>query len=281
MIIKDFFPAAPLRPYVHCFRILHFQYAQSQRIPLKAYQPKPEIVIHFVLRDFLSVKSSDSSTTKFSPVTIVGQNAQTRILTTGSEFLDLQIVFHPTGFYRLTGIPANEINDLLIDATSIFHVEADAAFHRLQNAENYFETLRLGENFVFGLIRKLKKSFDQKDAAIQHLIESGGNLSLDWLAKESCLCARQFERKFIERTGVNPKLLSRLARFNKAVNMKNKYHEWNWLRIALECGYYDYQHLVKDYKLFTGGSPLTFHQLEKKAPESVLGLAKDLWNSRS
>jgi AraC-like DNA-binding protein len=281
MIIKDFFPAAPFRPYVHCFRILHFQYSQTQRIPVKAYQPKPEIVLHFVLRDFLSVNRSDDLKTKFSPVTIVGQNTQTRILTTGNEFLDLQIVFHPTGFYRLTGIPANEINDQLIDATSIIHVDADAAFHRLQNAENYFDILRLGEDFVFGLIKKIKKSFDQKDAAIQHLIESGGNLSLDWLAKESCLCARQFERKFIERTGINPKLLARLARFNKAVNMKNKYSEWNWLRIAIECGYYDYQHLAKDYKLFTGGSPITFHQLENRAPESVLGLAKDLWQSRS
>ena len=112
------------------------------------------------------------------------------------------------------------------------------------------------------------------------MIQSGGNISLDWLAKESCLCPKQFKRKFYERTGVNPKPYAKIIRLTKAFNTKNRYPNMDWLRIAVECGYFDYQHLVKDYKQFTGFTPTEFHLLENNSPESRLRLADDLYRSR-
>jgi hypothetical protein len=52
------------------------------------------------------------------------------------------------------------------------------------------------------------------------------------------------------------------------------------LRIALECGYFDYQHLVKDYAAFTKHTPNDFHLLESHSPERRLGLADGVYKSR-
>jgi AraC-like DNA-binding protein len=65
-----------------------------------------------------------------------------------------------------------------------------------------------------------------------------------------------------------------MARFDKAFRMKNRFPDRDWLSIALHCGYYDYQHLVKSYKEFTGYTPVQFFAIDNHAPERILGHAE-------
>ena len=43
---------------------------------------------------------------------------------------------------------------------------------------------------------------------------------------------------------------------------------------AIRCGYHDYQHLVKDYKEFTGYTPPQFFAIDNGSPERVFGDAE-------
>jgi len=56
--------------------------------------------------------------------------------------------------------------------------------------------------------------------------------------------------------------------------MKNRFPKKDWLSIAIECGYHDYQHLAKDYKEFTGLSPAQFTELDTKGPDRIIGVAE-------
>lgn len=51
--------------------------------------------------------------------------------------------------------------------------------------------------------------------------------------------------------------------------MNNTGPEADWLLIALSCGYYDYQHLVKDYMEFTGLTPQALFKLERKTRKEI------------
>jgi len=73
--------------------------------------------------------------------------------------------------------------------------------------------------------------------------------------------------------GVSPKFLARISRFDKAFSLKQINPSLDWLSIALQTGYNDYQHLVKDYKDLTGLSPNQFHEIESKSPERLFGQA--------
>lgn len=73
---------------------------------------------------------------------------------------------------------------------------------RLQLAKSYTELLVIGESLVRMLVSHTRKGFHQLDSVAKHMTKVDGNVSLDWLAKESCLCTKQFKRKFNERTGV-------------------------------------------------------------------------------
>jgi transcriptional regulator GlxA family with amidase domain len=112
------------------------------------------------------------------------------------------------------------------------------------------------------------------------MLKTGGNVSLDWLAKEACYSIKQFRRKFVEQVGINPQYYSRIIRFTQAFNLHNKSPDLDWLSVALETGYYDYQHLAKDYKEFSYHTPVEFSLLESKSPERVLGIANEVYKSR-
>ncbi len=103
------------------------------------------------------------------------------------------------------------------------------------------------------------------------LINPAGH-SLDWLARQSSLSIRQFIRKFEERTGVSPKMFDRISRFDRVYRLKNNQPDLDWLSIALANGYYDYQHLAKDYRDFTRMTPVSFYETDRKAPERLFGM---------
>jgi transcriptional regulator GlxA family with amidase domain len=166
------------------------------------------------------------------------------------------------------------------DASLIFHKNIQFTLEQLQHAKNYTEMLEVIESFSFELIRQNRKKRLPLDTVSQQMIHQGGNVSLDGLADDACLCTKQFKRKFYESAGVNPKTYARIIRFNKAYNLKNAYPNRDWLGIAIQCGYYDYQHLVRDYKEFTGLPPNEYHLLERQAPESILGLTDILYWDR-
>jgi AraC-like DNA-binding protein len=80
----------------------------------------------------------------------------------------------------------------------------------LKNAASYTEMIFIAESFSVRLIRLSKKDLHSIDVTAKLLLHSTQHSSLDWLANESCLSAKQFEWKFYERVGISPSLFARL-----------------------------------------------------------------------
>lgn len=280
MLLKDFRPSAAISEYVHLFRIVHFLFGPDDPLPFKAYPPRPEHCLSFFPFDRENIEYTDSDKKISSlPVILYGQQLGVTKRFVGKEFLIVQVVFHPGALYRITGIPAAELNNECLDAEAVFSAELRLINEQLFHAAHYNEMISIAEKFVLQIIKKTRKDVHPVDEMSKMLIRQNGNISLNKLSGLSCLSPRQFERKFKERTGINPKLLCRIARFDKAFRLKNLYPQMDWLRIAIECEYHDYQHLVKDYKDFTGLTPVAFHEIENKSPERTFGLAETFYDT--
>ncbi|GAA4394667.1 helix-turn-helix domain-containing protein [Nibrella viscosa] len=280
MILRDVLPSPALREFVRCYRIVHLEFTKADTIPIKAYPPKPEQCLHFFLRDFYATQGAGEAIKQQPDILLAGQRTALVSQLTGPDFIDVQIVFQPTAVYRLTGIPAYELTDQHLDATFLFPKRIQQTLAQLQAAGTYTEALTIVENFALELARQVRKDKQRLDAVCRHMIQEGGRRSMDEYADEACFSPKQFTRKFFERTGVNPKTYARIIRFNRAFNLKNQYPQTDWLSIAIDCGYCDYQHLVKDYKEFTGLVPNELHRLESQSPERILGLTDTLYRER-
>jgi AraC-like DNA-binding protein len=91
--------------------------------------------------------------------------------------------------------------------------------------------------------------------ALAHLRHQHGNTSLDWLASQTNLSVRHFRRLTLNLTGLSPKHLARILRFRHARNLKATHPSSTWTTVALNAGYFDQAHFIRDHRALTGHSP--------------------------
>jgi len=274
MLLQDFLPSPPLREYVRLIQVIHFVFPAGVVLPFKAYPPRPEQCLTFYPRDAESVAYSGGPKITRPRSALIGQHAVVSNRYVGQEFLAIQVVLQPGALYRLTGIPQGELTNTFIDAEAVWAAELRQLNERLSSAAAWPEMLPLIEGFLLERIRRLRVAPHPADAVGQLLLCPGPRLGLDALAHHACLSPRQLDRQFAQRMGVSPSLYARIVRFDRAFRLKNGHPELDWLSIALACGYYDHQHLAKDYREFTGSTPSAFFLQDTQAPERGFGLVE-------
>lgn len=272
--IFDYRPPNPaLREYVRLLQIVGCEFPSSMAVlPVKAYWPRAENSLAFYPKDTERIEYGFDGKLIAKPQSTL--NGQYSIVTNrhvGRDFMVFQVQFQPGALFRLTGIPANELTNTFVDGEAIFSKEMRLVNERLSYAHHYTEMIEIVESFLLSLIRKSKKDERPIDKVSRFILQNRSMVSLDWLADQACLCQRQFYRQFVEREGVSPKLYSRIARFENAMKIKNAQPDKDWLSVAIDLGYYDYQHLVRDFKEFTNLTPNGFLIADGKSPERVFG----------
>ena len=269
MLLSKIMPSPQLSDLIREYRIVDFNFPADIALPSKAYPPRPEHCLQFFPRDMEQVTYSNKSRISSKRTSIIGQHTTVNTRHVGREFLSFQVVFKPGALFRITGMPSSELSNKYIDAEDIL-IGTQEVNEKLYNAKCYEQMVFVVEAYLIKLKKNIKKEPHRVDN-ISTLMQQMADVPLDNFIKHSYLCHRQFDRKFKERVGVSPKQYLQVIRFDRAFRMKNRHPEKDWLSIALHCGYYDYQHLVRDYKLFTGCTPNEFAAIEMKAPERAFG----------
>jgi AraC-like DNA-binding protein len=273
LIYQYIAPDPTLQEFVRDFLIAHFTFDKEQDIPFKPYSPKPEQTITFLPKGNLTIKNPLTGEAQIAPVTFIsGQQLSRYNFHLTSEYLMLRVHFHPGALFRLLRIPLSEFTDCSFDAESVIGREISDVNERLANCLHYAQMITVVNEYLITKLRKITGGTHPLDQVAAHLFTDPTRFSLDWLATQSCLCQRQFNRKFIERMGVGPKLYSRVVRFYKAYQYKETHPQQDWLTIAFLFGYADYQHLVKDFKVFAQGTPNQWIHQDSQSPERVLHL---------
>jgi AraC-like DNA-binding protein len=90
--------------------------------------------------------------------------------------------------------------------------------------------------------------------AVQRIILARGGWDLGPLVAELGLSVRQFERRFHANVGLPPKLFCRMQRFIHVFRAIGE-QPCNWVDTAVDCGYYDQAHLIRDFRNFSGETP--------------------------
>ena len=92
-------------------------------------------------------------------------------------------------------------------------------------------------------------------AVARRIDASGGIDRVEALCAHGGVSQRQLDRLFRQHLGVSPKVLSRVARFQRALNRLKTDPGCTLAAVAADCGYYDQPHFVRDFKRFSGVPP--------------------------
>lgn len=273
MIYKYIAPSPHLKEYVRDYLIAHFVFDKNNPIPIKSFSPKPELAIAFIPKGNLIMSNVLNGETQNAPsASISGQQVSRYNFFLTPEYLMFRINFLPGALYRLLHIPLFEFTNTWFDAEIVINREIFEVNERLTNSTNYINMIKIVECYLEEKIKKVKTAVHSLDKVASLILDNPSRFSLEWLASQACLCERQFNRKFIERIGVGPKLFSRIVRFYRAYRYKEIHPHEDWLSVALFFGYSDYQHMVKDFTEFTHVTPNLWIQQDNQSPERSLGL---------
>jgi AraC-like DNA-binding protein len=252
-------PAPALRPFVQHYLLVHVRYdGVDPKQALKPMPPAPQQCLYFYPRG--GMRTFHHKEAKFINLPnsiLVGPQVSRLDLHMPAEHLVVCAAFWPGGLHRLLGVPVTEMLDYSVESRALLGPAVAEVEARLAEATSYAAMLAVLEAYLLRMLRRLRPEAEQPlDRLLSVLLPSGRlGASLDHLAAEACLSPRQFERNFVARVGLSPKLFTRIARFDRAFRLKEKLPDLDWLAVAVQCGYYDYRHLVRDFREFAGVTP--------------------------
>lgn len=228
----------------------------AQKIVSSLYKfvPTPARSWVFYLEDEVLVKKGNGLFSKSARSLIVGPLTRPIMLDYGKRHKSLIVNFKPGGMYRLFGIPLNEMVNSELDAVLVLGKEVDDLMDRLRQSKTDDLKNKIVQKYLLKKIETFKTILPF-DLAVQDLLMNKGSQTMEDVASKACLSLRQFERISKERLGVSPKFYARMARFSAAYKHKEKFPTTPWIKIALNYGYFDQMHLIRDFKFFAHSNP--------------------------
>lgn len=109
-------------------------------------------------------------------------------------------------------------------------------------------------------------------SVVQRLLTSEEFPGVEELAAEVSLARRQFERRFKTMTGLAPALFLRILRFQRCFRMLENGRADSLTGIAIEAGYFDQSHFIRDFKRFSGMNPRRYFRDTPHKADSFLQL---------
>ncbi|OBX26620.1 AraC-like DNA-binding protein [Gelidibacter algens] len=259
---SEILPSSELAPFVRCYSYLEFDTnGKNMEKPWRAAH-EMTMVFFFKAKPIKLIDWQTEQIVKTGTYCDVTGLA-TRYLgmaTFNGVYSFFEICFKPNGFNKIFGLPPNSFTNHIIAAEDIFNKTISYLFEQLCTAKNLSERGLLTDTFLLGWLRK-QKSSNHTDAIsfiIDLVLKRTEPTNVVQLANYANMGLRNFERHFLEEVGMPPKLFCSVTRFNHAFEIKLKYPQKDWTSIAHECGYFDQMHLVKDFKRFSGNSPVSF-----------------------
>lgn len=156
-------------------------------------------------------------------------------------------------------IPLLEVindKDLFEQITSSrdFNYQIQLFMNKYSKLYNYYETTN--------------KYKDLRKLMISNIIETAGQIKVKELADKAGYSVRYINKMFSEQFGLSPKVFCKLMRFQyllSNLNDSNKeIFDANLTELAIELGYYDQSHMIKDFYEFTNTTPGKYiHSLQE------------------
>lgn len=256
--IRSALPHPRLRQFVRCFAQREISAGSS--LVVQTGMASLEPILAFSFGDQEVMQYSSGKRAFVSRIHVTG--TQTRppgcSLLTGST-LAFGIFFSPFACWRMFRIPPIEFTDRDFDGEQVFGPWITNLWLKLAECKTFGDRINVANAALLPFAANAGHPTMTMVSA-GSLLQRDRCTRIPELARESYMSTRNFQRKFVEDTGISPKLFARLGRFQLALDMKRT-RGTDWANVAHELGYFDQMHMVKDFRAFGGDSPSRLIQI--------------------
>lgn len=262
MLYREILPQPPLDKHIECFWTLE-SFAPSTQPERILPDGCIELILNF--GDRFS-QHCDQARTLQPKNFLVGQMTGPIMISPSGPVELIGIRFHPGGTLPFLHLPLHEITDQVVELGSLSASLERDLLRVTSESPLLSEKIRAVERLLATYLAKNKYDSWLMNVAAT-IVESRGLIAVDKLAGAAGVSSRQLERRFLREVGVGPKLLGRIIRFQQVFRAVEQCNN-AWAEIAIECGYYDQAHLIRDFNRFAQQTPAVLFSSQSALTES-------------
>ena len=244
------FPIQPLSPFVKNYLVI-----ESQEEMVNRTLPDTSLVMSFRYKGQVRFLNEDAPKV-LSSFTLSGLRKSDRLINYAKDTANILVLFREAATHAFIKEPLHELFE---DSVPLDHFAGyrDLSFigEQLAAARNNIQRIAVIERFL------LSKLYHHRPdplitAALEKIHAAKGIIKIKELTKTLYISQDAFEKRFRRVVGVSPKQFAYIIKMKAVVN--SALNKRSLADIAFDAGYYDQPHFNKDFKLFTGLTPMEF-----------------------
>jgi AraC-like DNA-binding protein len=269
MRYREIKPVPPLHRFVECFWTLEGDAAFDKSAERILPDGCVELILNFGAP---FIEGCDGRRKRQPRNFLVGQMTGPILISPTGPVELLGIRFHPGGTLPFLRVPLHEITDQVVELESLSSKLERDLMRVTSQSPLLSEKIAAVQPFLISCLASTKHDSRFLTLAAR-IVDSAGSVSVDRIANDAGVSSRQLERRFLREVGVGPKLLGRIIRFQQVFRAVEQCNA-AWADIAVECGYYDQAHLIRDFNQFAQQTPAVLFASQSPLTESFTRKAR-------
>ncbi len=231
----------------------------------KSKTPDREQMTFSLLPDYtatlLNIRSKDNPSK--NKLAVLGPCSVNSTLITSDEVLLIGYRFRPGLLASALGLEAVEIKDKLIDCNKIKALDNYSILvESLNSTTNLRSMIKYLNELTSEISLKIRYPGPDMVKALELMVNSGGNVRESAVVEKLTIGKRQFQRKFLDTTGLSPKEFCGLVRLHLSTR-ELATGNGDQYDVLVNAGYYDQSHYYREFKKLMGVLPTAFVSRQK------------------
>ena len=170
----------------------------------------------------------------------------------------LGVKFRPGAFYPFVKTPVAQFSDDAICLEDVFGVASEPLEKAVLSRTEDAQMIELVEHFLRGRLPERDETITLINQIIDRIVANRSITKVDDLLDHIDLTKRTLQRLFNQYVGVSPKWVIQRFRLHEATDQLARGNLEDCVQMALNLGYFDQAHFIKDFKTLVGQSPLAY-----------------------
>lgn len=260
-------PDAPLSEHVEMFWHVsgRANFARDRRLPTG----HAHLLFNLGAPPTLFARDPGAAPRTFPTCWLAGQSES--FIETGShgDTILLGVQFRSHGAWRLLRIAQHELCDQVVELETLFGDRILGLRQRLLEAGSPQACFALLEHWLLDLLERGRDVHPAVVEAGRRIAGTHGRIDLPALSRHTGFSREHLIRRFREQVGLTPGAYANIVRFNRALDLARRPNA-SWAEVALDCGYYDQAHLVRDFQRYAGRTPASLLRDQRPDADSVV-----------
>lgn len=265
MRYNEYPPPIALSEWVECFWVFEGEHVAGEAPETIVADGFPELIVHFgcpYAEADRSGKLRNQSTTIVS-----GQLTMPLVLHSPGQTGIIAIRFKPAGMAAFTRVSMRHLTNERVEASELFQ-NVDSLVEGVRKATNDAERIRCCVNFLMRSTGEPNGS-QLVHHAVRIIQMTRGSIGIGELARQVDTGKRSLELSFLQHVGVSPKQFCRIVRFRHAFDLLTDGDANAASLIAVDAGFFDQSHLIRDFRQFAGAAPKSFIRQQSVLSQAI------------